>query len=62
MKNCNEKCTKKCTVSLLAGLTVAAVIGIFFATCKKCKNGKGKKYKTKNSGKKSKNSDLAATL
>ena len=54
MKNCNEKCTKKCTVSLLAGLTVAAVIGIFFATCKKCK--------TKNSGKKSKNSDIAATL
>ncbi len=50
MKNCNEKCT----VSLLAGLTVAAVIGIFFATCKKCK--------TKNSGKKSKNSDIAATL
>ena len=53
---------KKCTVSLLAGLTVAAVIGIFFATCKKCKNGKGKKCKTKNSKKKSKNSDLAATL
>lgn len=50
MKNCKNKCS----VSLIAGITLAAALGIYLAACK---NGKCKKKKNKR-GKKNKKEEV----